>query len=301
MPEIIESCPLCGSSENSLFNRSTVQHLLVVNRICDHCGLVFQSPRMTQGETDEFYKREYRRMNQGGQEKPLAKENEIQRQRATALRKIVVMQVAEVIRHLEIGCSAGYLLKAVQEQYGCTSVGIEPGNAFRDHAVQQGFKVYPSLEALQENKEERFDLISMSHVLEHITDPVAYLSELRRSWLTLNGWLFLEVPNLYGHFSFEVAHLYSFSSHSLEQIIQKAGFRMVQLVKHGQPRSRTLPLYLNILARPESIVSPSFSVIPEKHIWVKRFIFYTLRGLAYKIYYRLNYLLKRIKNLLRRR
>jgi 2-polyprenyl-3-methyl-5-hydroxy-6-metoxy-1,4-benzoquinol methylase len=295
MPQNIGSCPLCGSSEHSLFNRSTIQHIQVTNRICDHCGLVFQSPRMTEEETDQFYKREYRRMSQGGQEKPLAREIETQRRRAAAQRKIVVRQVAKVLRHLEIGCSAGYLLQALQEQYGCTSVGIEPGTAFRDHAVRQGFMVYPSLEALQENNEERFDLVSMSHVLEHMTDPVAYLSELRRARLTPDGWLFLEVPNLYGHNSFEVAHLYSFSSHSLGQVIQKAGFREIQLVKHGQPRSRTLPLYLNVLARPEISVSQSFSVIPERNVRMKRFVLFKLRMLAYKSYYRLNSLLKRKK------
>jgi hypothetical protein len=100
---------------------------------------------------------------------------------------------------------------------------------------------------------------------------------------------------LYSHFSFEVAHLYSFSSHSLEQVIQKAGFRVIQLIKHGQPRSRTIPLYLNILARPESTVSQSFTVTPEKNIRTKRFVLYTLRMLAYKIYNRFYFLLKRIK------
>jgi 2-polyprenyl-3-methyl-5-hydroxy-6-metoxy-1,4-benzoquinol methylase len=293
MPQIVESCPLCGSPKNSLFNQSTIQHLLVINRICDNCGLVFQSPRMTDEETDEFYKREYRRMNQGGQEEPLAEGIEIQRQRALALRKIVTRQVNKVSRHLEIGCSAGCLLQALQEQYGCTSIGIEPGNAFRDHAVHQGFKVYPSLAALQENREERFDLISMSHVLEHMTDPVATLTELHHSWLTPEGWLLLEVPNLYGHFSFEVAHLFSFSSHSLVQVIQKAGFRKIQLVKHGQPRSRKIPLYLNVIARPAAGVPQSFLVIPERNVRLKRFLLYTPRTLVYKNYFRFRSLLKR--------
>ena len=296
MPLIVESCPLCGSAKNSLFNQSVIQHLLVVNRICDKCGLVFQSPRMTDEETEEFYKREYRRMNQGGQEEPLAKEIEIQRQRALALRKIVSKQVDKVSRHLEIGCSTGCLLQELQKQYGCTSIGIEPGNAFRDHAVQKGFKVYPSLAALQENKEERFDLISMSHVLEHMTDPVATLTELQRTWLTPQGWLFLEVPNLYGHFSFEVAHLFSFSSHSLDQVIQKAGFRKIQLVKHGQPRSRRIPLYLNILARPSARVKQSYLVTPERNVRLKRFLLYTPRTMLYKNYFRFRSLLMRIKS-----
>jgi SAM-dependent methyltransferase len=250
---------------------------------------------MTDEETDEFYKREYRRLYHQGQERPSAKVLEVQRQRAATMRKIVVTQIAKVSRHLEIGCSAGYLLQALQDQFGCTSVGIEPGNAYRDYAVQQGFRVYPSLVELQENKEERFDLISMSHVLEHLTDPVAYLSELRRSYLTPDGWLFLEVPNLYGHDSFEVAHLYSFSSHSFCQVIQKAGFRKIQLVKHGQPRSRRIPLYLNLLARPDTALSQPFSVKPERFVRLKRFVFYSLRMLAYKNYARFRSLLGRIK------
>ena len=297
MPQTIESCPLCGSKENSLFNRSTFLDRQITNRICDYCGLVFQSPRMTDEETDEFYKGEYRRMYHQGQERPSEKVLEVQRQRAAAMRRIVAMKVEKVSRHLEIGCSAGYLLQALQEQFGCASVGIEPGNAYRDHAVQQGFKVYPSLAELQENKEERFDLISMSHVLEHLTDPVAYLSELRRSWLNPDGWLFLEVPNLYGHFSYEVAHLFSFTSHSLEQVIRKAGFRVIQLVKHGQPRSRTIPLYLNVLARPDAALSQPSPVIPERFVRIKRFLFYTPRTLADKYYYRFRQLIKRILGL----
>jgi SAM-dependent methyltransferase len=256
---------------------------------------------MTDEETVQFYEREYRRLNQGGQEEPLAKEIEIQRQRALALRKIVAKQVGKVSRHLEIGCSAGCLLQALQEQYGCASIGIEPGNAFRDHTVHLGFKVYPSLAALEENKEERFDLISMSHVLEHMTDPVATLTELHRSWLTPEGWLFLEVPNLYGHFSFEVAHLFSFSSRSLDQVLQKAGFRKIQLIKHGQPRSRKIPLYLNILAHPSSSVPQSFSVTPERNVRLKRFLLYTPRTLVYKNYFRFRSLLTRIKSRLFKR
>lgn len=294
MPQTIESCPLCGSKENSLFNRSTFLDRQITNRICDRCGLVFQSPRMTDEETEEFYKGEYRRMYHQGQERPSEKVLDVQRKRAAAMRKIAAMKVEKVSRHLEIGCSAGYLLLALKEQYGCTSVGIEPGNAYRDHAVQQGFTVYPSLVELQENKEEPFDLISMSHVLEHLTDPVGYLSDLRRSWLTPDGWLFLEVPNLYGHFSYEVAHLFSFTSHTLEQVIRKAGFRVVQLVKHGQPRSRTIPFYLNVLARPDSPGLQSFVVNPERAVRIKRFIFYSVRTLAYDYYSRFRRLLMRI-------
>ncbi len=97
----------------------------------------------------------------------------------------------------------------------------------------------------------RFDLISLAHVLEHIANPVQYLAGLRQNWLTEEGSLLVEVPNLYCHDSFEVAHLVAYSPHSLTQTLQQAGFEIVVFVQHGRPRSSILPLYLTVLARPD--------------------------------------------------
>jgi hypothetical protein len=88
------------------------------------------------------------------------------------------------------------------------------------------------------------------HVLEHLPDPVKFLQELRQRYLYPQGGLLLEVPNLYVHESFEVAHLSAFSVHTLAQTVHKAGFRREALWTHGLPRSRIFPLYITLLARP---------------------------------------------------
>ena len=129
------------------------------------------------------------------------------------------------------------------------SVGIEPGTAYREYARAQGLKVYGSQGEMENQKEGRFDLISLAHVLEHIPNPVEYLTHLRQSWLEPGGWLLLEVPNLYGHDCFEIAHLVSYSPHTLTQVLQQAGFQVVHKQVHGQPRSQVIPLYLTILAQ----------------------------------------------------
>jgi len=77
--------------------------------------------------------------------------------------------------------------------------------------------VYPSLDDLGQADGGRFDLVSMAHVLEHIPNPVEYLSDLRERYLTPDGWLLIEVPNLYAHDSFEIAHSIAFSSHTLRE------------------------------------------------------------------------------------
>jgi 2-polyprenyl-3-methyl-5-hydroxy-6-metoxy-1,4-benzoquinol methylase len=248
MPVNVEVCPLCGSSESELFDRRVVQAELVTNRLCKFCGLVFQSPRMSTDELESFYQKEYRKVYQGS-EGPNTKDVEVQRGRAAALASFAGKDLTPGVRHLDIGSSAGVLLLGFQKQFQTAPVGIEPGTAYREFAQSKGLTVYESVEQLRASQELPFQLVSLAHVLEHIPDPVAYLISLREDLLAQDGLLLLETPNLYAHDSFEIAHLFAFSSHTLTQTLWKAGFRVIRSRQHGQPRSQLLPLYITMLAR----------------------------------------------------
>ena len=100
-------------------------------------------------------------------------------------------------------------------------------------------------------------------------------------FLEPDGWLLLEVPNLYAHDCFEVAHLISFSAHTLTQVVQKAGFRVIQLRAHGLPRSRLIPLYLTLLAQPDS--STQYSLKPDHLVRLKRQFGFFRRRLAERL------------------
>jgi len=256
MTEIVQSCPLCGGEQFRLFDQRTFRGLAVTNRICGTCGLVYQSPRMTEPELGVFYKIEYRRLYQGEQG-PDAKDLAVQGGRAEALLAFCQGRLPAVKRHLDIGCSAGLLLQRFRQAYSCRSTGVEPGAAYREYAQGQGLKVYAGLDEVTVKKSTRFDLVSMAHVLEHLPYPVDYLVNLRQNLLRPAGWLLVEVPNLYAHDSFEVAHLVSYSIHTLRQVLGKAGFEIVALEQHGRPRSRLLPLYVTALARPAEGPAPT--------------------------------------------
>jgi 2-polyprenyl-3-methyl-5-hydroxy-6-metoxy-1,4-benzoquinol methylase len=260
----------------------------VINRICQACGLVFQSPRMNDAERAAFYSAEYRQLYQGG-EGPDAKDLAVQSKRAESLLAFCQGRLPGIGHYLDIGCSAGLLLEAFQRAYGCQVVGVEPGEAYREFARQNGLEVVASLEELgpegeaHQARQARFDLVSLAHVLEHLPDPVRYLADLRESLLERDGWLLVEVPNLYAHDSFEVAHLVSFSAHTLQQTLGKAGFEIVALEAHGRPRSRLLPLYLTALARPAKATSPS-QVQPESRVRLKRWWGMTRRWLLSRVF-----------------
>ena len=250
MPQDVMNCPLCDEQQNTLFDQRIFRGYQVSNRLCSNCGFVYQSPRMDKQELDSFYKEEYRRIYQGSQD-PVQRDLNVQTKRANFLLDILEESgIEKVGRHLDIGCSSGILLEQIADHYQCQSVGVEPGDAYRTYAENRGIEVYASLEDIHKAGEKKFDLITIIHVLEHLPDPVEYLIKLKDRWLKSSGILLIEVPNLYAHNSFEVAHLSSFSQFTLEQTLGKAGFNIKTLLKHGRPRSLLIPLYITLLATP---------------------------------------------------
>lgn len=271
MPEELRHCPLCGSSESRLFDQRSFHRQPVSNRLCTSCGLVYQSPRMNEAELEVFYQDEYRRLYQG-QADPIQKDLVVQRKRAEAALLFTRSYISGATSHLDIGSSAGALLECFQQAFHCLSMGVEPGNAYRQYALDRGLAIYEKLDQVPVSVGTGIELISMMHVLEHVPDPVSYLVELREKYLSRKGTLLLEVPNLYAHDSFERAHLFSFSAHALRETVQKAGYNVRAMRTHGFPRSRLIPLYITLVAQlaDQDDIKLPYRVQPERFVGAKR-------------------------------
>lgn len=269
MPEIVEKCPFCASRNISLFERM-FRDLLLEYHLCKNCGLVFQSPRMTREESVSFCTGAYYQLQE--QKKYMMMHNSaVQRMRAKALVDFT-HDLIHPNSHLDIGCSSGTLLQYFQVEYEhLVSVGIEPDKNRRIFAWRKGLDVYSSLGELETSKynAKRFELITMSHVLEHLREPFEYLRHLRYNVLALNGHLLLEVPNLYAHDCFELSHLFAFNSHTLQELLRHSGFDIIKFEKHGRPHSEILPVYLTVLCRPTKVIA-SYPICPEKVVKFKR-------------------------------
>jgi SAM-dependent methyltransferase len=247
--EQIVQCLLCGSDSDTFvhfenhYGESGEDRYL----ICKKCGLVFQSPRLTEEDLDAFYASQYRLFMQGSEE-PTEKDLIIQRARAQHLLDFVRGRVSSVSSCLDIGSSSGLLLKKFKEAFGCEVLGIEPGDAYRTFSQSLDIPALDSLETLEKEWEGKFDLIILAHTLEHLDDPVSTLMGLRERWLSPKGFLLVEVPNLYGHESLELAHLTAFTPATLKSILVKTGFEILKIRTHGRPRSLLIPLYITVLA-----------------------------------------------------
>ena len=258
-------CPLCDSNKFKRFARISTSQGSLEYLQCKKCGLVFQSPQMDEITQQEFYATNYRSFVFGQSEPPLV-DVDIQNKRAKHLVSLLKPYAGQLHGkvHVDIGCGLGILDKEIQLTFGTLSIGIEPDNIYRQYAMtHQNLPVYSNLEDWKESTNDLASLITISHVLEHLPDPIKYLSLIRTSMLSKDGYLLLEVPNLLFHYSFELAHTYAFSPHTLREILKRSGYVILFQKKHGIPL-RSTPRYITIIAQPDqgSLTNPC-DVIPE--------------------------------------
>ncbi|MBN2556277.1 MAG: methyltransferase domain-containing protein [Anaerolineales bacterium] len=254
----VERCPLCRGRHTAFAVWEDAGEELTYHH-CRQCGLVFQSPRINDAFLQQFYARGYRTQVQGTEEITL-KDLRIQAARARFQADFCHGVLGNVKRHLDIGSSSGQMLQAVSKAAGAHSVGVEPGEVYRESSQEKGLEVFPSLAAMAKAGTARFDLISLSHVLEHIPDFYAYLCSLRETWLVPGGYMLIEVPNLFGHQAFELTHMHAFSPGTLRLLMEGVGFHIMRVRTHGVPRSPILNLYITLLARAEGEAQPRESL-----------------------------------------
>jgi 2-polyprenyl-3-methyl-5-hydroxy-6-metoxy-1,4-benzoquinol methylase len=96
---------------------------------------------------------------------------------------------------LDVGCGEGFTLNRLREKgIGKTLEGVEYSKA----AIELGYKMYPDTKIKQGNiyqlpyKDNAFDLVLCTEVLEHLDDPQKGLKELVR---VSKKYLVISVPN----------------------------------------------------------------------------------------------------------
>lgn len=161
----------------------------------------------------------------------------------------LIQQYRPTGRLLDFGCGGGELLVEAQK-LGYRVVGFDLSPTVGEY-VRQRYRceVYwgdpTSLECL-----DPFDVIVLSHVLEHVVDPVTMLQSIRRL-IALGGALYLATPNVScweAHFagwaSYEPYHCSYFSPSTLKAALEQAGFEVI-----GCRTWEPLSAWLNVAIR----------------------------------------------------
>lgn len=237
--EIITECLICRGK--SLQEYRKAKDYLVSNKQftitqCKQCGFVFTNPRPDDQNLGQYYiSEEYISHHDSGS-------SLTQRLYQAVRRYMLSYKVKLIQKHLmtnstpflfDYGCGTGEFLRKIRKM-GWQTGGLEPSEQGRERAVSKGLHIYANEDEMRSNlPNESIDVITLWHVLEHISDPVAkakfFFSLLKEDGLIVvavpeyksydsryydEEWAALDVPR----------HLNHFDENSITSIFSQVGF-----------------------------------------------------------------------------
>lgn len=135
-------------------------------------------------------------------------------------------------RLLDVGCGDGLFLCRARD-CGWDAIGLDPDPQAVANAVSHGLTVYEGDIEYFTGQSELFDVITLSHVIEHVFDPVKMLAQC---WTLLKpgGQVWIETPNInsFGYARFQAdwrgleapRHLVLLNRYSMDHVLRRAGF-----------------------------------------------------------------------------
>lgn len=234
-------CVLCQNDEFSLISEGDRYGFDLNKQICNHCGLVQTYPSTSALFHQEFYSFYYR---------PLYLKNKEVNYHALVKEQIdkanlyfayftsnrLEKEILKGLSIVEIGCSSGGTLNTlkpfVKSVYGCDLDIKAIEFARRNFDINVEVSMYPK------EIPEGCKLFIMSHVLEHVHNPLETLKKIR-TMMTPDDYLFIAVPGLNmvakGFYKndlrryFHIAHVSDFTSSTLINLAGCAGFEVLNI------------------------------------------------------------------------
>jgi SAM-dependent methyltransferase len=235
------ACLLCSQSDAQLLmpTRDRLCGLPGEFRLvrCNRCGLVYLNPRPTPEAIAAYYPDDY--------ESYISKRSErMSHVTRLSLRYGLWKRCRLVRRHkqsghlLDVGCATGQFLAEMRRYSGWQVTGVEPNGHAAEFARQAfGLMVYQEELVSAAFPSGGFDAITLWDVFEHLHQPRAILTEIKRI-LKPDGILILRVPSLdswdarvFGQYWAGLdspRHLTVFAKDTLARMLSQAGFGVLE-------------------------------------------------------------------------
>ena len=233
-------CPLCDSDTYKKIYQERGA-LGVVQ--CRSCGLIYVNPRLKNpeevywGDAEKYFK-----------EARLIFEGKAEHHRADNYQRDLklIRRLKPAGNFLDVGTNVGFFLNYAKKNERWNLFGVEPSPSLSSMAEKHfGLNITRSFLEDAGFEDNFFDVITMTDVFEHITNPDKILRESRRI-LKPDGVLFIKVPNgLFNIFKFNLAritgrlskydifdsyeHVVHYSGNTLKKMLKRNGFTVVNM------------------------------------------------------------------------
>jgi SAM-dependent methyltransferase len=177
---------------------------------------------------------------------------------------------------IDIGCANGGLLSALRRRGFSNVTGMDPSPGCASYVSGLGIPclvggLFPTDGTGPEKDGERFDVVILSHVLEHIQDLRQALLNCI-SWLKPGGILYVEVPDasryheffFVPYYYFDCEHINHFDEHALKNLLLPLGTEFVTSAQKELPASEdTLYPACYGVFRKSRPASPAIAPVPD--------------------------------------
>lgn len=184
---LFQLCPVCGGNDLTKTSIMLPEGLL---QKCSSCGQFLSSC------TREQHENALLKWNvaDGTNPNPRSVERyrKVSGRRLTTAIKLLNTE-SHPLQLLDVGCSSGALL-AVAENMGMEVFGVEPASAAAATAQRAGFDVYAGYLHEACLPSEKFDIVTLFEIVEHLSDPIELIAECSRV-LKPGGILAVNTPN----------------------------------------------------------------------------------------------------------
>jgi SAM-dependent methyltransferase len=196
---------------------------------CDICGYNHVAPMYTETELEKFYENIYSESTPSF----------LWHEKVENINKLT-----KVGKVLDIGCWEGQQLEYFMKT-GWKCVGTELNKRAANEAINKGIDVHQISirEFFHQFENEKWDVINVAYILEHIPNPIDLLIKLKDN-LENDGIIIVEVPNDFSPLQLayiaehKIApywitlpdHVNYFDRQGIENLVKKAGFSII----HGE-------------------------------------------------------------------
>lgn len=221
-------CPICNTHGEKLLDLNFIKRIWLPNHIslvlCAACDFAFTSPADA-----ESYDKYYANTANDILSEDVPSTEELERYNSQISLVSPLLKSSRSKRVLDIGCGKGGLLRALRDKFNQHSYfGLDAN--LQLNSGKEEIMFYNSFDEVK----GEFDLIIMSHVLEHIVDPVGF--SFISKFLVSSGSLYVEVPDASRYASFprkeylyyiDRLHINHFTPSSLRLILHSWGFHIL--------------------------------------------------------------------------
>lgn len=277
-----EICPLCSSSQTFVHLHFEYTNVLR----CGSCDFMFSEVVGSPEEIFESY-----RLNFHSERHRLGQIINASLSYRLLMKMSGHLGSLRGLRFLEIGSGYGFLLSKCRNSFSTVS-GVEPSFVERAHSLRlsSSSRVYDSIDQVPESSA---DLIFSSEVVEHVADPIQFVSQLSRS-LSSNGYCLIVTDNFECDIALSLkesfpkwiphSHISHFSPSTLRKLFLECGFDVV--FEFDYTPLDMLVLYLSRRFRLGSLDSNTLAYMDAE--FSRQFRFFHLRKLLNYMYFSLS-------------